>query len=270
MAPSEADLADFVDFTEGHVKADGFSVRYWEAGQGRPVIMLDSTGWRRSMLHDALAEKYHIFSLELPGVGGSPVNTTSQSMKDLAATAAKAASALTHERCTLIGTSFGAHTALWQTLQAPDQVEALILVSPTAIKPRVVPADATALEVHQLMFAHPENAQKHPPMAEEIFEKERELARRLNSGVHDSEAEARLGEIRCPTLAVFGQKDRLVSPEAPRVYRENIPNSNISIVYDAGHCIIGERPEALLNSVVDYAEHWETFIVGRQTGLINP
>ena len=71
-------------------------------------------------------------------------------------------------------------------------------------------------------------------------------------------------------MAVFGLNDRLVSPEAARVYREKIPNSNIAIVYDAGHCIIGERPEALLNLVADYAEQWETFIIGRQTGVINP
>ena len=257
-------------FNEGKVEADGFSVRYWEAGQGRPVLMLDSTGWRRSMLHDALAEKYHIFSLELPGAGESPVNTTSQSIGDLAAAAAEAASTLTSERYTLIGTSFGAHVALWQTLQAPEQVEALILVSPTAIRPHEIPGDATVLEVHDLMFAHSENAQQHPPISAEVFAKERELARRLNSGVHDADAEARLGEIRCPTLAVFGNEDRLVSPEAARVYREKIPNSNIAIVYDAGHCIIGERPEALSNAVVDYAERWETFIVGRQTGIINP
>lgn len=257
-------------FSEGQIDTDGFSIRYWEAGQGRPVIMLDSTGWRQSLLHDALAEKYHIFSLELPGTGDSPANTSSQSVAELAATAANAASALTSERYTLIGTSFGAHVALWQTLQMPDQVEALILISPTAIKPQDISADATALEVHQLMFAHPENAQKHEPISEQIFAKERDLARRLNSGVHDSQAEARLGDIRCPTLAVFGLDDRLVSPEAARVYREYIPNSNIAIVYDAGHCIIGERPEALVNSVADYADQWETFIISRQTGLINP
>ena len=257
-------------FSEGQVEADGFSVRYWEAGQGRPVVMLDSTGWRRSMLHDALAEKYQVFSMELPGFGDSPVNTRSQSVAELAATAANAASKLTSERFTLIGTSFGAHVALWQTIQMPEQVEALILISSTAIRPENIPAGATVLEAHQLMFAHPENAQKHPPIAGEIFAKESELARRLNSGVHDGEAEARLGEIRCPTLAVFGLNDRLVSPEAARVYREKIPNSNIAIVYDAGHCIIGERPEALVNAVADYAEQWETFIVGRQSGLVNP
>ena len=258
------------EFKEGRVGADGLSIRYWEAGQGRPVFMLDSTGWRRTILHDALAEKYHVFSLEIPGTGDSAINSKSQSIKDLAVTTAKAASALTGERYTLVGTSFGAHAALWLTLQALDQVEALILVSPFAIKPQTVPVDATALEVHRLMFAHPENARKHRPIKEEIFAKERDLARRLNSGVHDAEVEARLGEIRCPTLAVFGQKDRLVSPEAPRVYRENIPNCNIAIVYDAGHRIIGERPEALVNSVVDYAERWETFIVGHQSGIINP
>ena len=257
-------------FKEGQVAAGGVSVRYWEAGQGRPVVMLDSTGWRDTLLHHALAARYRVFSLELPGTGDSPVNTASGSLGDLADTAAQAAAALTSERYTLIGTSFGAHVALWQTLQAPEQVEALILVSCPAIRPEETAAGATASEAHGLMFAHPENAQKHAPLAPEIFAKERELARRLGSGVHDAEAESRLGEVRCPTLAVFGSRDRLVSPKAARVYREKIPNSNIAIVYDAGHCIVGERPEALVNAVVDYAEQWETFIVGRHAGLINP
>ena len=69
---------------------------------------------------------------------------------------------------------------------------------------------------------------------------------------------------------VFGLNDQLVAPEAARVYKEKIPNSNHSIVYDAGHAIAAERPEALINAVADYVEHRETFIVGRQTGVINP
>ena len=62
-------------FEEGQVDADGFNIRYWEAGQGRAVVMLDQTGWRESLLHDALAEVYHVISMELPGTGDSPVNT---------------------------------------------------------------------------------------------------------------------------------------------------------------------------------------------------
>lgn len=253
----------------GKVDCDGFTIHYWEVGQGRPVFVLDSTQWPQSILADALAEKHRFISLEIPGTGNSPVNATSQSIGDLAGTMAKAASALSAERYTLIGTSFGANVALWQTLQNPDQVEALILVSPTSIRPQEISADATVSEVHQLMFAHAENAENCAPISDEIFNNVRDLARRL-SGIHDEQAEARLGEIRCPTLVVFGLNDRFVSSEAARVYRERISNCNIAIVYDAGHCIIGERPEALINTVADYAEQWETFIVGRHSGVINP
>ena len=44
-------------FKQGQVDAAGFKVRYWEAGNGRPVIMLDETEWRNTKLHEALAEK---------------------------------------------------------------------------------------------------------------------------------------------------------------------------------------------------------------------
>jgi pimeloyl-ACP methyl ester carboxylesterase len=88
--------------------------------------------------------------------------------------------------------------------------------------------------------------------------------------MHDAEAERRLDEIPCATLVLFGSEDKMVAPEAARIYRERIPNSNLSFVYDAGHLIEAERPEALINAVSDYVELRETFIVGRQTGIINP
>ena len=155
-------------FQEKEVEADGFKIRYREAGQGRPVVMLDATGWRGTILHDALAEKYHVFSLELPGMGDSSANIESKSIEDLAATSAKAAAALTTERYTLIGTSFGANVAIWQAVQSPDQVEALILVSPTAIQPQDAPAGASA-EDHQSHqnrvvldeTPHPESQDQH-------------------------------------------------------------------------------------------------------------
>ena len=62
----------------------------------------------------------------------------------------------------------------------------------------------------------------------------------------------------------------MVSPEAPRVYRARIPNCNISLVYDAGHLIEAERPDALINVVSDFVERRETFIVGRESTVINP
>lgn len=82
--------------------------------------------------------------------------------------------------------------------------------------------------------------------------------------------ESRLGEIQCPTLAVFGQQDASVAPGAASAYRRLIPNCNIAFVYGAGHDIAAERPQALLNLVSDYLERRETFIVQNRSGAINP
>ena len=85
---------------------------------------------------------------------------------------------------------------------------------------------------------------------------------------HD--VESRLAEIQCPTLAVFGQADDTIDSAAPSIYRSRIPNCNVAFVYDAGHDIAAERPQALLNLVEDYLERRETFIVQNRAGAINP
>jgi pimeloyl-ACP methyl ester carboxylesterase len=258
---------------EDHVEVDGFRIRSWEAGPPRPagaVVMLEGTTWGLSTLRDALAQKYRVIALELPGFGESPANTRSQSVQELANTVAQAAAQVVPETYTLIGTSFGAHVALWQTLQSPDQVEALVLIAPTALLPAAGPLAGTPEAMAKRLFAHPEKARGLPSVDPAIVAREQALVQRLTGGRHDAEAERRLGEIPCATLVLFGSEDKTVAPEAARIYRARIPNSNIAFVYDAGHLIEAERPEALVNAVSDYVELRETFIVGRQTGIINP
>jgi len=265
-----------VTFKEGEVEADGFAIRYTEAGEPQSVgavVVLDifsTGGWGLSKLHHALAQQYRVVVLELPGFGSSPVNTRSQSIKDLANTMAQAAAAVASDGYTLIGTSFGANVALWQALQAPDKVEALVLISPTAIRPTDGLTTITPEQRAEQLLAHPENASGLPPLDPDILAKDGALVQRLKGSTHDTEAESKLGEIQCATLVVFGLEDKMVSPKAAGIYRERIPNSNIAIVYDAGHVIVAERPEALINLVSDYVERRETFIVGRRTGIINP
>jgi pimeloyl-ACP methyl ester carboxylesterase len=258
---------------EDSVEVEGFRIRSWEAGPPQPagvVVMLEGMTWGLSALRDALAQQYRVIALELPGFGGSPANTRSQSVPELANTMAQAAAQLVPETYTLIGMSFGAHVALWQALHSPAKVEALVLIAPTALLPTASPPAGTPEYAAEWLFAHPEKARGFAPVAPSIVAKEQALIQRLTGGRHDEEAERRLGEISCATLVLFGSADKMVAAEAARIYRARIPNSNIAFVYDAGHLVEVERPEALINAVSDYVERRETFIVGRQTGLIYP
>ena len=251
-------------FTVGRLGAGGANIRYTDAGTGSLVVILDGGGPGAAPLQDALARNCRVARLELSGFADAPRHAAPRSMQDLANLATIAIGNLSTERYTLIGESFTASVALWHTLLTPDNVDALALVSPIAILPA---GDPTAADTANLL-ARPENAGRLPagePPANWLA-----LMRRLSGGVHDAELESLLGEIPCATLAVFGLKDRMVAPEAARVYREKIPNCNVSLVYDAGHAIIADRPEALTGAVSDFVERRETFIVGRESGLINP
>jgi pimeloyl-ACP methyl ester carboxylesterase len=81
------------EFTEAYVEVDGFRIRYRQAGQGETVVMLDSSVWGWSPLNDTLAQSYRVIVFEVPGMGLSSPNATSESVKDLANIMAQAAAA---------------------------------------------------------------------------------------------------------------------------------------------------------------------------------
>jgi pimeloyl-ACP methyl ester carboxylesterase len=76
--------------------------------------------------------------------------------------------------------------------------------------------------------------------------------------------------VQTQTLVVFGTADKMVPPGMGRTYRERIPNCHYVLVYDAGHAVAAERPEALTNTIIDFLDLRETFIVSRRDGRVNP
>lgn len=239
------------EFREGHVEADGFRIRYLAAGQGSPVVMLHGMGGLLlSKVDDELARKYQVVAFEMPGFGQSPANSKSQSVKDLAQTMAQAARQLGLDKYALVGTSFGGRVALWQALQSPQQVDVLVLIAPTAVLPDgyTMPF-VTPDQMGTLMFAHPENAPAEPPVEPANIAKGIALAQRIKGTSRDTELEEKLGEVQAYTLVVFGTAHKIVPPAMGRTYRELIPNCHYVMVYDAGHAVGAERPEALTSTI---------------------
>ncbi len=257
-------------FKEGFVDADGFHIRYREAGSGEPLVCLHGAGGLRlSRAHELLAEQHRVIAFEAPGFGASPVNDRSQSARELAATMAAAVANLGIDRFNLMGTSFGGRLALWLAAQYPDRLAALVLVSPAAIRPEggdgAVPA-AGAAE----LYAHPERQPKLPPPDPAILAKQAALVQRLRGPAREVELERQLPSLTMPTLVLFGNSDRVIPPEMGRFYRELLPNCHFVLVYDAGHAIDADRPEAFAAVVGDFLERHEGFLVRRASDLVYP
>jgi pimeloyl-ACP methyl ester carboxylesterase len=265
-------MTDAAAFREGHVEADGFRIRYREAGEGPPLVHLHGAGGMRlSPSHDLLARHYRVIAFEMPGFGASAENTASQNMAELAATMGRAVAGLGLDRFNLWGTSFGGKTALWLAAQTPEKIIALVLEAPAAIRPEGArPPAGSPQEMARLLYAHPERLPPLPAPDPEIVAKTARLTGRLRGPNRDPELEARMRELAVPTLILFGTLDQVIPPEMGRHYKALLPNGHLVLVYDAGHAIATDRPEAFTEVVADFLERHEAFIISRTETLINP
>jgi pimeloyl-ACP methyl ester carboxylesterase len=260
------------EFGEGFVEADGFRIRYMTAGEGPALVHLHGAGGLRlTPAHELLSRRYRVIALEMPGFGASAENTRTRDMPELARTVAASAQALALDRVNLMGTSFGGKVALWLGLQRPELVSALVLEAPAAIRePGATPPAGTPEEMARRLFAHPERQPPLPAVDPQQAARQADFVRRVFGPPRDADLEARLPDLKMPTLTLFGTLDAVIPPDFGHLYKKLIPDCHLVFVYDAGHAIATERPEAFTEVVSDFLDRHDAFVVSRRPSVIHP
>src|SRR5213593_533870 len=232
-----------------------------EAGQGAPLVHLHGAGGLRlTPAHDLLARHVRVVAFEMPGFGQSSENSRTQSMPELASTMAQAVKNLGLDTFNLLGTSFGGKTALWLALEAPAAIRQEGAESPSG----------SPEEIARRLYAHPERLGAIPVPDPAIRAKTQPLVQRLRGPDRDADLESRLPGLVTPTLVLFGTLDSVIAPAMGRVYKDLIPGCHLVFVYDAGHGISTDRPEAFAEVVVDFLERHEAFVISRTETVIHP
>ncbi len=259
-------------FREGCVNADGFRIRYQQAGTGSPLIHLHGGGGLSlNRGHDLMVQRHRVIAFEMPGFGTSAENTASATMEDLARTMAKAVAELGIERFNLMGTSFGGKVALWLAVLFPDRVSALVLEAPAAIRPQgMQPPSGTPADMARFLYAHPDRMPPLPAVDPAVAAQTRALVGRLRGPDREPALEERMRTLPTPTLVMFGTLDRVIPPEMGRHYKQLLPNAYLVFVHDAGHAIAAERPEAFAEVTTDFLERHDAFVINRALTMIHP
>ena len=233
-----------------------------ESGQGSTMLLLDWTPWETKALADSLSSRYRVISVGLPGTA-EPAGSAGE----VAASVAETADSAGLDSFALVGASLGADVAFRVALLRPASVTTLALVSPLCIEPAAHRPWSTPDLAASAMLAHPDEAAQALPGASRTATLW-DLSEQWQSS--DTDTASLLPDVACATLVVFGQEDRIVSRGAGGIWKDRVPNCNVCYVYDAGHAIAVERPDALLNVVLDFVERRETFIVENRSFLVNP
>ena len=92
----------------------------------------------------------------------------------------------------------------------------------------------------------------------------------LGPADRDADLARRLPGLATPTLVLLGTRDDTVPAATGRSYKELIPGSHLVFVYEAGHGIGADRPEAFAEVVADFVERRDAFVISRAQTVIHP
>jgi pimeloyl-ACP methyl ester carboxylesterase len=229
----------------------------------------------------AFAAEHRVVTLDLPGFGHSPMPPQTISIAGYARLLDRLLGELGVDAAAVVGNSMGGFIAAELAIAFPQRVERLVLVSAAGISTHrhrgsvtVLPAMRTFERI--LMASGAWTASKSDAVVRRARLRDAALGvvvrhpERLDAAlaaeqvrgagkpgfiqgletVLDYEIRERLGEIACPTLIVWGERDRLISVRDADVFAELIPNSRKVVFGDTGHMAMLERPEAF-NALLD-------------------
>ncbi len=261
---------------------DDIRVRYTQAGQGAPVILVHGLGsssisWRDNFA--TLSERYRVYAMDLPGHGDSdkpPIPYDSAYMVEFMR---KFIAMIGHERVTLVGTSLGGGLCLLTALEHPQMISHLILSASGGLGRKV----AFMLRVYTLPIVG-ELFSKGPldsvsPMLKSVFYDKSHITdellselRRTNKLPGASETALRitrkhlglfgirrqsiffqrLGELEIPTQIFWGANDAVFPVAHARRAAEVISNCELHVFDDCGHMPHMERADDFNRLTLDF------------------
>ncbi len=166
------------------------------------------------------------------------------------------------EKVTLVGHSMGGATALDFALRYSEKLAGLVLVGSGA-RLRVAPA---ILEGIRRDFEAAVRLICDYAFATDAPERLKREGRRQMGQTHPDvlygdfaacdafDVMDRLGEIRCPTLAICGTADRLTPPKYSTYLRDHISGAQLVLIEGAGHMVMLEQPEAVSRAIADFIQ----------------
>ena len=280
VAPAASAFAETVTVTKFLDRPDG-RIAYDDGGAGPLVVMVPGLGDLRQeyrFLAPLLAQAgYRAVTMDLRGHGESSTGWPSYRTAAVGGDIVALIEHLNAGPAAIVGTSMGAGAAVWAAAEAPDRVSQLVLIGPFV---REVPPESWIKGLMQTLmikvaFAGPwaksawigyyrslyptakpaDFAAYRAALAANLSEPGRLAALEAMTGVDGgkSDIEARLGEVRAPTLVVMGTSDPdFPDPAAEAATVARLLNGSARMIAGAGHYPHAEMPEVTSPLVIDF------------------
>lgn len=211
-----------------------------------------------------------LFAPQIAAFADRPIMVANHRQHDSIETIAAGILEEAPERFSLIGLSMGGYIAMEIMREAPDRVGRLALLDTNS---RADTAEQSERRRFLIDLTRKRGFNKVPHLLYPGFVHERnednedlkavvvEMAqdtgpeafiRQQTALIGRIDARPRLGEIRCPTLVLVGDGDRLTPLQISQEIHRHIPDSELAVIEDSGHLSTLEAPEKVTGALRDF------------------
>lgn len=274
------------------VEVAGQPINTIDLGEGPPIVFVHGLSgswpnWLEQLPvfadHSSPIGGRRVVAMDMPGFGHSPMPREPITISGYARMLDELMDELGIDAAAVVGNSMGGFTAAELAIAFPERVERLVLVSPAGLStyrhPRGTRALSTLRRYERIVAAYTawmasksDTATRRPLLREATLGLVTAHPSRLPAPLAaeqlrgagkpgfvqgleanlDYDFRERLPEIACPTLIVWGDRDRVITVRDAAVYAELIPGSRKVIYEDTGHMAQLERPDAFNALLADF------------------
>lgn len=274
MTDAKVDLPGFEErFAEG--------LRYLVAGEGEPLVLVHGLGGAASnwvALAPLLLPGRRLLVPDLPGHGGSSPLPAAPSLKGFADRIGLLAEREQAARAPVIGHSLGGAIALRLAIHRPGSVSALVLAGAAGISSgtrsaRYALTITGIVKPGRKIAPHRSRVARSPLLKTLVFGRwgasdpaalPPEVAEGFLAGparhtdtvsaakaLMEDDPRADLERVRCPSLVLWGARDNQLPIGDAFDYARRL-RARLRVIADCGHLLIGERPEACADAIMEF------------------
>ncbi len=253
-----------------------------DMGSGPPVVFIHGLSgcWQNWLEQLPLfARDHRVIAVDLPGFGQSEMPAKEISISGYAAAIDELMEQLDIDCARIVGNSMGGFIGAELAIRHPERVERLVLVAAAGLSIETIRTERKsglrhraenivffslghiASRSHQvalrprlrhallmLVAAYPQKL-PGPLAAQQVLGSGKPGFSDALEAMCRYPLRDRLEKIACPTLILWGEKDRLVPVKDAAIFEKLIPDSRKIVYKDTGHVSMMERPERFNSDV---------------------